>query len=79
MTGGNPINPFSVQLIRSLVVSPQHSQQTIEFTLSIELGENGYSICDRRTCASLVEGIKSWDIACELHEMLEGEREEQGV
>ncbi|MBF0589220.1 MAG: hypothetical protein HQL53_08835 [Magnetococcales bacterium] len=42
--------------------------------LTIILGENGYNVYDEREKTSVIEGIKSWEAACELHEMLAGER-----
>ncbi len=42
--------------------------------LTIVMGENGYSVYDDKAKASVIEGIKTWDAACELHEMLAGER-----
>lgn len=41
--------------------------------LHITIQENGYGIFDSKNKTFLVEGIRSWCTACELHEMLTGE------
>ena len=44
-------------------------------TLHIEMEENGFGIFDDSQCGFIFEGIENLEIACELHEMLLGERE----
>ena len=44
--------------------------------LQIEIEENGYGIYDSTEQAFVIEGIREFETACELHEMLLGEREE---
>ncbi|MBF0159533.1 MAG: hypothetical protein HQL58_08400 [Magnetococcales bacterium] len=46
-------------------------------TIHIELMENGYSICHGHDC--FFEGVKDWSLACEIHEMLSGELDEDGA
>lgn len=43
--------------------------------LDIEMVENGFSIYDREERAFVIEGIREFEVACELHEMLCGERQ----
>jgi hypothetical protein len=44
--------------------------------LNIEITESGYAIVDKSSQFSVFEGIQSFGVACELHEMLIGELEE---
>ena len=45
-------------------------------SLQIEIEENGFGIYDQDEGAYVIEGIRELETACELHEMLLGEREE---
>ncbi|MBF0124194.1 MAG: hypothetical protein HQL60_02520 [Magnetococcales bacterium] len=45
-------------------------------TINIELMENGYSICRSDDQDCLFEGVQHWSLACEIHEMLSGEMDE---
>jgi hypothetical protein len=42
-------------------------------TLKIAINESGYAIMDTVSQACIFEGIQSFGVACELHEMLLGE------
>ncbi len=46
-------------------------------TLHIEMEENGYGIFDNDERSFVIEGIEDLAVACELHEMLLGEREDE--
>ena len=48
-------------------------------TLHIEIEENGFGIFDSDQHAFIIEGIGNLEIACELHEMLLGEREAEAT
>ncbi|MGN7611666.1 hypothetical protein ACQZV8_06230 [Magnetococcales bacterium HHB-1] len=59
-------------------VEADHSEQAQndESSLNIIIGEYGYDICEQESLIPVIEGISNWDVACEVHEMLSGEREE---
>jgi|SaaInl7_135m_RNA_FD_contig_41_145683_length_570_multi_36_in_0_out_0_2 hypothetical protein len=42
-------------------------------TLEIAMNESGYAIMDTANQSCIFEGIQSFRVACELHEMLLGE------
>jgi hypothetical protein len=42
-------------------------------TLEIAINETGYAIMDTSSQICIFEGIQSFRVACELHEMLLGE------
>ena len=44
--------------------------------LQSDINESGYSITDMGRSLCLFQGIQTWAVACELHEMLLGELEE---
>ncbi|MBF0283399.1 MAG: hypothetical protein HQL51_02975 [Magnetococcales bacterium] len=45
--------------------------------LNLEMAENGYEIQEQQTGRVMFQGIRSWDAAWEVHEMLTGELEEE--
>ena len=46
--------------------------------LQIETGEAGYAIRDNVAGEVLIEGTPDWTVACELHEMLMVDLEDDG-
>lgn len=44
--------------------------------LKIVIAESGYNVVDEENRKAEIEGISSWETACEVHEMLCGEQEE---
>ncbi len=44
-------------------------------SLQIEIEENCFGIYDQDQQSFVIEGIREFETACELHEMLLGERE----
>ncbi len=42
---------------------------------NIVISEAGYAIRDNDRNTDVIEGIKEWDVACELQEMVSGECE----
>ncbi|MBF0620819.1 MAG: hypothetical protein HQL54_02715 [Magnetococcales bacterium] len=43
--------------------------------LDIVMGENCYDVYDKVDNKAVIEGITTWETACEVHEMLAGERD----
>ncbi|MBF0368223.1 MAG: hypothetical protein HQL52_02100 [Magnetococcales bacterium] len=43
--------------------------------LHIDIEDNGYTVFDDQQHQALIQGIQDYAVACELHEMLEGELE----
>ncbi|MBF0621624.1 MAG: hypothetical protein HQL54_06820 [Magnetococcales bacterium] len=42
----------------------------------IEISEVGYTVQDKQNQTPVIEGIREWETACEVHEMIVGEDEE---
>ncbi|MBF0187934.1 MAG: hypothetical protein HQL50_08400 [Magnetococcales bacterium] len=45
--------------------------------LTINIGDHGYDVYDDEKGKRIFKGIQSWETACEIHEMLVGEKEEE--